>query len=311
MSDTAAERIEQLEAEVQRLKEQVDGSDDANQPQGHDPNLGGRDWSGVTRRGLLTGGLATLLFSQAGAGAPGDWRWSANQHASGYTIRELGGVELVGHDVIEEIGDGLAINGSGQLYATGGGGDSGGTDTRADVSDDGSTVVTSASDINFADGLSASADGDGSATVSSGYWGAGSTTDMLEPQEDIGVEVDNLIVRNGRGFVWMGLPHFGEYGSGLSDEQIGRIELGANDQLHVSRLSLHIKSGGSNANLGLDVTDATNGTVLETVDGGGKLQSGSTPVAVSSIGVDIELQLTTGGSGPYTIQPVMMGQVVA
>lgn len=109
------------------------------------------------------------------------------------------------------------------------------------------------------------------------------------------IETDGLIVRQGRGL--LGLPtHHINYASGLSDEEVARFTLEAGEQLELWRLELSLKGGGTDANVSIEVFDATNTTSLGSVTAGSRSEGGSSPLGTSGAGATVTVRMSTGGS---------------
>lgn len=92
----------------------------------------------------------------------------------GLNTPELNGT-ITGNTALSDItGSNLSIDGSGVLNAT-----DTNTDTRTDISDSGTQVLTDTTDINFDTNMSVADDGDGSVTVSASGGGGGSQTTLF------------------------------------------------------------------------------------------------------------------------------------
>lgn len=110
------------------------------------------------------------------------------------------------------------------------------------------------------------------------------------------VDTTQCRIRQGRGL--LGLPnHHIHYGKNLSTEEVSRFTLADDDKLEVWRLEAALKGGGSNADVTVDVYDATTGEVLAAVSGGEKREGGDTPLGVSGGGATVLVRVSTGSSG--------------
>jgi len=115
--------------------------------------------------------------------------------------------------------------------------------------------------------------------------------DQLEEVAEVGAE--NLRVLRGHGL--LGLPfHHVRYGSGLSDEEIGRLTLDAGDILELWRLEAALKGGGTDGNVSLEVRDVTNSSTLGSVTAGSRVQGDSSPIGTSGSGATVVVRLSTG-----------------
>jgi len=99
------------------------------------------------------------------------------------------------------------------------------------------------------------------------------------------------------GYGLLGLPnHHINYASGLTTEELARVDLIPGEALELWKLEAQLKGGGTNNNVTLDVYDASTATVLGSVTGGSRSAGGNDPIATSSDGATILLRLSTGGS---------------
>lgn len=154
--------------------------------------------SSVSRRatlGLLGLGGLGLLGTQSAAAQQVQRPWRNDVDAQGNSLFDLGSLTMADNPtaITDFAGTNLTLDGSGVLNAT---------DSRTDVSDDGTLRVSDTSDINFGSNLSVSNDGDGSATVNAAgsLWADSDADGLLETAStgiDVGtVETDNLSVAN-------------------------------------------------------------------------------------------------------------------
>lgn len=226
------DRIERLESE--RTASKRDGPAE-NDSRGNTDSSS----SGMSRRSVLQGlGVAGLLSFGAGTGSASDPRGvvgSADQPVDTLYLDTLSGSLTGGSDLTTLAGDGLALSdgalqadatnvgdeeplftraddGTLQFRTVRGDGsvdvsaeedelvlDGDDSNSQTDVSDDGSTVVSSTDDINFGSNLDVSDDGDGSATVDADVQGATNWEDggsdlLTTTSPFTGITVDDLVV---------------------------------------------------------------------------------------------------------------------
>lgn len=143
----------------------------------------------VSRRGALVAlvGLGGPgLFGQPATAWQKARPWKNDVDADGHSLFDLGSLATTDNSTVitDFAGDNLSIDGNGILNAT-----DTDTDTRTNVSDDSTRVVTNTEDINFASKLSVSDDSNGSVTVDAtgGTSGVGASvflTSELKTQMD-------------------------------------------------------------------------------------------------------------------------------
>jgi len=98
----------------------------------------------------------------------------------------------------------------------------------------------------------------------------------------------------------LGLPnHHIEYAGGLTDEEIARFTVPAGRKLQVFQLDLRLKGGGSDSNLSIEVFDSSASSSVASTTAG-TLNTGS-PIGESGDGATVLVCLSTGSSGPYTL----------
>jgi TolA-binding protein len=145
------------------------------------------------------------------------------------------------------------------------------TNTQTDVSDDGSTVVSSTGDINFGANLSASDDGDGTATVDADVqaatsWADGDSDGLLAPSgSKTGIEVTDLrtdsLSDDGSGQVTVGSVvdlagnDLVDDGTTLWDSSSGHVPQGRLEHASLTVAGNSVTLGGSTA---LDHADLSN-----------------------------------------------------
>jgi hypothetical protein len=116
----------------------------------------------VSRRTALAAvvGLGGLGASSESAAARSTKTWKKDRDADGQELSDLGllTMQSTGTEIASFEGSGLTVDGNGVLNATD-------TDTRTDISDDGTLVVPDATDLSFGSTLDVTDDDDGSATV--------------------------------------------------------------------------------------------------------------------------------------------------
>lgn len=158
-------------------------------------------------------------------------------------------------------GTNLSVDGSNVLNASG-------ADTRANVSDSGTEVVTDVDDINFDSNLNVTDDGDNSVTVDS--------------------------VQHTQSEVFAYDPGMTEWEDGLSSEEIGRIVLQSGETLTVERIEFRQKGGGSSTSASIDVRDTTAASTIGSADlGATTVDPGSSGSANTVI---IRVNNSTGSS---------------
>lgn len=94
------------------------------------------------------------------------------------------------------------------------------------------------------------------------------------------------------------------FSDGLSNAEIDRFSLAAGEVIEVYRLAAPLQGGGTEANFALEVYDATNTAVLESVTGGG-LSATASPGAseTSGDGAEVIVRASNASGGVVTASP--------
>lgn len=162
-------------------------------------------------------------------------------------------------------------------------------DGASSYSDGGSQVVLHPTDINFADKLSVTDDGDSTVTIDTSALDHEEVEDVVDGLLVGGTNINLTYDDNANTLTIDGFSgshqdltsvtetdHHGEpvtfetghssWGNGLSNEEIHRIELQAGEEFEVARLELQQKGGGSSSNMSIDVYDVDNTTEVGSAD---------------------------------------------
>lgn len=101
-------------------------------------------------------------------------------------------------------------------------------------------------------------------------------------------------------------PTVYEFGAGISDAEIARYPLGANQSFELTELSVRLQGGGTDTNLSVDVIDASTGELLA---GTSDVVRGD-PVGTSSEGSEIVVRASNSGSTILNAGVASLGRVV-
>lgn len=127
------------------------------------------------------------------------------------------------------------------------------------------------------------------------------TTDSLSVTNGItagSIKPDEAVITGGRGF--LGLPnHHINYDTGLSNEEIARFTVDGGQKLELWRLETKIKGDGTNANISVDVYDASNATVLGSTSD--KITGSTSPVGTSGDGATITVRVSNSTGSTQAI----------
>lgn len=95
----------------------------------------------------------------------------------------------------------------------------------------------------------------------------------------------------------IGLPnHHINYASGLTNTEVARFTLAAGEQLEVWRLEAALQGGGTDSNVSVNIYDASDSTVLQSVTAGSRVEGASGPLATSTTGATILVRVSTGSA---------------
>lgn len=142
------------------------------------------------------------------------------------------------------------------------------TDTHTDVSENGVAIVSDVGDINFSSNLNVTNDGDGTVTVDAQT----SAADTLNPFPN----------------------HHSKYEGSLTNEEIHRMTLPTGVAMEIHELNPQLKGGGTDANVTVDVYDATNATVLASTTAGTPTRG--SPISTSATEATVLLRISTGST---------------
>ena len=148
------------------------------------------------------------------------------------------------------------------------------TDTRTNVSDDGTEIVADTLDINFAAGVEVTDDGDDTVTV-----------DVKEP-----ITYD---------------PGITEWEDGLSSEEVYRLVLQSGETLVVERIEFRQKGGGSSTSASIDVRDVTAASTIGSQTLGGTTKDPGS----SGAGNTILVRVTNSTGGAINAAPRVIGHI--
>lgn len=114
------------------------------------------------------------------------------------------------------------------------------------------------------------------------------------------IETNDFIINRGRGPLPLE-PHHTSYGPALSNSEIARIELQADEKLVVTRLQVELEGGGTDSNFNVDIYDDSEGTLI--AETSSLNVAGSDPIGESSAGATVLVRVTnaTGSAQDATI----------
>jgi len=265
---------------------------------------GGGGLSVSRRTALQAGGLLGLL----GVAQPA----AAQQSFEDAACEKRGDTDFNGNDAINVGTIEFAGDGSTLSSAPSGGGGGGTTDTRVETQDSGATVYSDTSVLNFNSGFSVTDSGSGAVDVS-----ASSSIDLeaaggtISSASALGSGRGIALVDDGDGTGTLSKepgiaydPGMTNWGSGLSDEEVARLQLQSGETLDINRIEFRSKGGGTNSSVSVDVHDATAASTIGSQTlGGMTFNPGS-----SGTGNLVQVRISTGSSS-VTGAPRVIGSI--